>query len=182
MPDPSRPSWLSATQGVVPADPLDDEQLAEVMAQEAAQVALSRAPTTHDGGHRQALVLRRGHNATAATADHLTRRMMGRDAEQRQAAEATAMLSLLGRRVGFWLLGAGWTYWLTIQPVFDVRSPLRRRFRAKRSTWADVWVCFLASIFLLAALVAGAWVVRVVLLVSNILKMTVTGFAMLIGM
>ncbi|CAK7227960.1 hypothetical protein SCUCBS95973_006721 [Sporothrix curviconia] len=61
-------------------------------------------------------------------------------------------------------------YWVHVRPVFHRRSPLRGRLRNGRLTLADVFLCVLAAGFVLAMVLIGVMVFRVLAFMSRFLQ------------
>ncbi|KAK3390536.1 hypothetical protein B0H63DRAFT_538855 [Podospora didyma] len=74
-----------------------------------------------------------------------------------------------------------WAYWQLIQPVFDAKSPLRKRFDTTQSTWEDCKLWVLAAVFMFLTLSVGTWLIRLVVFVLRALKTVVDGLMVLAG-
>jgi hypothetical protein len=70
----------------------------------------------------------------------LKNKTAGKDPQTTTAREVAGMLVRTFVKIA-------WLYWLTIAPCFDAKSPLRKRLEKQKSTWTDLGVWILASLF-----------------------------------
>ncbi|KAK1771380.1 hypothetical protein QBC33DRAFT_523535 [Phialemonium atrogriseum] len=176
---------------------LEKSRINEVIARGAAKQAIvkydaaaaKRAPVQRGGGTRASSVQPQG-NKDWSTKSYAQDGEGGIDDRSRNRARMSgtvrferARRSLVAARRALDVVGRFVrAYWVIVSPVFDPASPISLRFSRSQSTWMDCVVYLLALVFILSAVLVGAWAVKGFLVVSSILKALVRGFMLLLDL
>ena len=141
------------------ANQLQESKLNSALAQGAAQVALldrelvagpAEITAPMDGRRSSTDDLSRSAEAGDGGFGYLFRARGSRKVENKRPIVLARELIMLVMGTCIRLLQG---YWSIIAPCFDGNSPIRRRLERQRTTWADLAVWILASIFVFAVLV-----------------------------
>lgn len=102
--------------------------------------------------------------------------------QHRQWAALLVAVSALATAVRALLTDVLFACWVFITPAFDGGSPVRQRFAASRSTWSDLAVFTLASVFVTGAVMAAVWAGKAVLFATEVARVGVIAFGTALGM